>query len=222
MTWRKGLRWDKALSSWVSVATGKPLTALGLKRRKTMAKRGTLKIAKRKPKKKKKAKAKAKAKAKKKPRSKREKAYEAIESMLDKATDKLVKEGYTVDSRIHRNRDGSLDSELRVLPRRGQSVNEILIDMEGSVRAIPKTWISTGIRYRPRETEESGIPGDFRGLSRINSYYQRNTPRKLAANFVTGREINRRTSDRKFRKAEHIIVKVHWNPKDKKPDRDKQ
>lgn len=229
MTWRKGLRWDKALSSWVSVATGRPFTVRGLQRRKTMAKSGKLKLAKIKPKKRKlkpkpkpkpKAKVKAKAKAKVKPRSKREKAYTAIDEMLDKAKKKLEEQGYTTDARMHRNRDGSLDSELRVMPRRGQQVNDILIDMEQDVRAIPNTWISTGIRYKPRETEESGVPGDFRGLSRINSYYQRNTPRKLATNFVTGREINRRMSEKKFRKAEHVVMKVHWNPKNSKPDRD--
>lgn len=230
MTWRKGLRWDKALSSWVGVATGKPFTAKGLQRRKTLAKKGKLKLATIKPKKKKKKpklkpkpKPKVKAKAKKKkvePRSKRDKAYEKIKEMLDKASAKLAELGYATDARVHRNRDGSLDSELRVMPIRGQLINDILIDMEGSVKAIPNTWISTGIRYRPRENEDSGEPGDFRGLSRINSYYQRNTPRKLATNFVTGREINRRMSEKKFRKAEHVVMKVHWNPDDSKPDRD--
>ena len=229
ITWRKGLRWNKALSSWVSVATGRPFTARGLQRRKAMAKAGTLKLAKVQPKKRKpkpnpkpkpKAKVKAKAKAKAKPRSKRDKAYAAIEEMMNKAKAKLAEQGYVVDARLHRNRDGSLDSELRVMPKRGQQVNDIFIDMEQDVRAVPNTWVSTGIRYMPRETEESGVPGDFNGLSRINSYYQRNTPRKLATNFVTGREINRRVGEKKFRKAEHVVMKVHWNPKNTKPDRD--
>ena len=230
MTWRKGLRWDKSKGSWVSVATGRAFTARGLQRRKTMAKAGTLKLArpkpkskkrksKRKPKPKPKAKAKVKAKVKAKPRSKKEKAYTAIEEMLNKAKEKLS-DKYVVDARIHRNRDGTLDSELRVLPRRGQQVNDIFIDMEEDVKAIPNTWISTGIRYKPRETEESGVPGDFRGLNRINAYYQRNTPRKLATNFVTGREINRRMGEKKFRKAEHVVLRIHWNPKNEKPERD--
>ena len=229
MTWRKGLRWDKKLGGWVSVASGKLLTKVGLQRRKTMAKKGTLKIAKPRPKKKvkrtkkaKKPKPKKKAKKAKKakPKDKREVVYDKIKTMLENAQYELSNIGYTSDVKLHRNRDGSLDSELRIIPRRGQSVNEIFIDMEQFVKAIPTTWISTGIRYRPRETEESGIPGDYRGLSRINSYYQKNTPRKLATNFVTAREINKRVSDKRFRKAENVLVKVHWNPKNNKPERD--
>ena len=227
-TWRKGLRWDKALGVWVSVVTGKPLTELGLQRRKTMAKKGTLKIAKRKPKSRPRSKAKVKPKEKSrkkpkkkpekkpKPRSKKGKAFEAIKKVMDFAK-ACLKSDYAVDTRIHENKDGSIDSELRIKPKRGQQVNDIFLDMEGCVTAIPNTWVSTGIRYKPREREEYYIR--FKGLSQANSYYQRNTQRKLATNFVTGRRINERMEVKGRRKPEQVIMRVHWNAKNTKPER---
>ncbi len=218
ITWRKGLRWNKLKQGWVSVATGRVFTKTGLTRRKTMARRGTLKVApKPKPKPKKR---KPEVKPERKPkRTKKEVAYDRMRVELVKIAKQLEGEGYITDSRIHKNKDGTIDGEVRIRPKRGQLVDDIFLDMELASKPVSNTWVSTGIRYKPREDEEFYVK--FQGLSQAGTYYQQNTKKNLPANFTTISVINEHMQARGRRKPEQVYLRLHWNKEDKQPEENK-
>ena len=148
----------------------------------------------------------------------REVAYTRMQAEIKRAARILEDQGYAASTYIHKNVDGSVDAELRVKPQRGEQVNQIFIDMEDASKPVPTTWVSTGVRYAPRETEE--FYTRFMGMSQANAYYQKNT--KLATNFVTGRVINTRLQEKGRRKPETVFLRLHWNPENVKPARSRQ
>lgn len=148
----------------------------------------------------------------------REKAYDRMEASIEETADSLRDEGYEVQTIISRNRDKSIDAEIRVMPKRGQDVTDIMIDIKGATEAVPNTWISTGIRYEPRADEEFYIR--IRGMSQANAYYQRNTEAKHPTNFSTGIDIIDNMEGRGRKKAQHVMMRLHWNPENAKPERE--
>lgn len=148
-------------------------------------------------------------------KAKREIAYQRMKAQVQRAEKALKELGYQADSRTHENADGTIDAELRVKPKRGQQVNDVFLDMESVSRPVPRTWVSTGVRYEPRESEEFYVR--FRGMSQANANYQRSS--RLSLNFVTGRQINTAMQRRGRRKAEQVFLRIHWNESNKQPER---
>lgn len=214
-TWRKGLLWVVG-SGWTVVKTGRLLTATGLARKKSSHRKKyhLPKLAPVKPVKRKRAKPKP-----------RKDTARYISTRLTKemkqSAEHLTAEGYVTDYRVHLNKDGTVDGELRVRPKRGQEVTRIFLRMEENTKPMSAgktdTWISAGTRYKPREKEEFYIR--FMGMSQANTNYSRNKGTFRATNLVGAREIHERMADRGRRKPEQVIMRVHWNKDNKQPTR---
>jgi len=126
--------------------------------------------------------------------------------------------GYAADigKGPHKNKDGSIDAVLRVKPKRGQAVNDVYMDMEDCLAPIPGAYVSSAVRYHPRKDEE--FYTKFMGMSQAQAYYQEMSPEKLHVNFMTGKEIDRRMRERGRKKAEQIVMLIHWNDKYERPE----
>lgn len=193
--WRKGLRWNKKKGGWVEKATGRLLTERAIAHRGEYIRRS--KEIRQAPKEK-------------------QAIYELFKDELKAASQDLQDRGYRADFRVHRNKDGSIDAELRIKPKRGQKVNDVYLDMEEVLAPIPNTFISAGIRYHPRKDEEYYTK--FQGMSQAQAYYQEMSPEKLHVNLLTGRVIDEKMRGRGRRKAEQVFVRLHWNAEHQRPE----
>jgi hypothetical protein len=145
----------------------------------------------------------------------REQTRERIEKAFDEAIDKLGAYQGNIDSRVHVNKDGTIDGELRVYVRRGEDPEEVLTDIENAIGNVPNTWISTGVRFASRGEED--LYTKFQGMSQAQTYYQRNVPSKSKFNFEGGRVIVTRLKQRGRRKPQQVFVRFAWNPEGTQP-----
>lgn len=143
---------------------------------------------------------------------------ENMRQVLMAAVISLESMGYVTDYRVHANKDGSIDSELRVKPKRGQSVTDIFIDMESVLAPLPSTFVTTGVRYYPKDDEETDKYTKFQGMLQAQAYYQKMSWDLLPYNFASGKEIDTRMRARGRRKAEQVFVRINWNPKHERPE----
>lgn len=157
-------------------------------------------------------------------------------TLIDRATEegarRMMGRGHDGAASIAGNADGSIDAEVRVraIPH-GMKVNEILLDLEHSLRDLlgpgwPKgvapAWISAGVRFpaRPHEIDDEDFRKEYkvvRGLAEAFVHWQRQS--KLAENFLTTRLIAKKLHAAGRLKPEQIIVRVHWNPDNNRPRR---
>ena len=191
-SWRRGLRWDKQAKKWRDIEKDRLLTDRELRRRKLFAQRADETRG-------------ADAKQ----------IREGMRSGFSDAVFALREQGYSVDSRTKVNKDGSIDGELRIKPKRGQSTNEAQIDMEASLEPVAGVWVSSGVRYAPQRGDTYD---KYQGMAQAQTYYSRMFPQDYASNMVGGREINELMNKRRNRKAEQVFIRLHWNPEDAQPD----
>jgi len=147
----------------------------------------------------------------------RELMFQLIKDTLREAVRRLKDEyGYAADmGKPHRNKDGSIDAVLRVKPKRGQSVNEAYMDMEDTLAPIPGAFVSSAVRYHPREDER--FYTKFMGMSQAQGYYQEMSPERLHVNFMTGKVIDSEMRKRGRKKAEQVVMLINWNPEHERP-----
>jgi hypothetical protein len=148
-----------------------------------------------------------------------------IQAAIEQGARMLITRGYDAAEAIAGNADGSIDAEVRVraIPH-GVKVNEVLLDAEHALRDRlgPLMWISVGVRFpaRPEEEKDEDFRKEYRvvrGLAEVYVHWQRHT--KLADNFQTSRVITRRLRDVGRLKPEQVIIRIHWNPENRKPRR---
>lgn len=198
-TWRKGLRWDKAAGRWREVKSGKLVSDAQLRKRKGIVKKRTA----------------------------AEVTYDRIKSMLQKAQAQLSErelEGEPIDVsyRIHRNRDGTIDAELKVKPTEDMSVTDVLTEVDEVVKPVPNTFVSTRVRYEPTDwIEASPFDRRFQGMYEIGTNYQRNTRGKLAANINSGKFMDEKATEAGAGAPEQVALRIHWNPDKERPERKK-
>ena len=161
-----------------------------------------------------------------------------IRDMLDKARSGLtstketanleIKRPLDVLTRIHVNRDKSIDSELTIIVPRGMSPRRMIVALERYTSKIPDTWVSVGVRVPPRPEETvSGLFVDLKshkpkkrgkGAYQAGTYYQHSDSQKY--NFATGRKIVSNFANAGRRKPEQVYIRIHWNPDNRKPTRE--
>ncbi len=144
-----------------------------------------------------------------------------IRKQFELACEELREQKYDADFRVHTNRDGSIDAELRIKPGKRQSIPNALIDLEQTVKPIPYTWVSSGLRFDAEGDE--GLRELYirhKGLAQAITHYRRNTGFGLADSLLTSRvKIDSAMKKRKRKKASEVIYRLHWNKDLKKPER---
>lgn len=207
--WRKGLKWNKKKRRWIEVRrrfdkTTKKWRKIerALTHRQVELKIEFARI----------------EQSIKKIKDKRAAVFETLEVTLEQAVQGLIADGYVANKRVHPNVDGTIDGELRVKPKRGQEVRTILTRMEHYFIPVPGTWVSSGVRYYPREDER--YYSRFKGMSQAQAYFSEAPMTYI--NFATGKEIDTQMRKRGRKKAEQVFIRVHWNPANERPDTPEQ
>lgn len=125
---------------------------------------------------------------------------------------------------VHRYRDGQVDGELSLEVPRGMSEDKlyrILLEAFGQNPGSigPGYWLSIGQRYSIKEGEE--VYRRYKGMNEIATYYASMARRGIvAATFGVARDMMTPGAKEKYgRKASMVFVRLHWNPKRKKPER---
>jgi len=131
-------------------------------------------------------------------------------------------EGMESKSRVHENKDGSVDGEWVVAVPKRMSMDDLSIAMEESFgrTAISRDmWISYGARYVIKEDDE--VYRRNKGMNQVATKYHRaETRARVVKVFATLRAIMD-TMKRKMhgRRPTQVFLRLSWNPEDAKPTR---
>jgi hypothetical protein len=170
-------------------------------------------------------------------------ALKRIKTMMQSAEEFLAAKGVDSKVYIHVNRDDSIDAELKIQGQRGlptRNLFKMLHQPRGGAfpnQNIRGLWVSVGVRFNYQNDFDPY--SRFKGLSQIQSHYRRylgepgTTERLtlpltfLAAEKITERVEGRIDRDGKRRekvtrkKADHLFVRLNWNPDNRQPARPK-
>lgn len=125
--------------------------------------------------------------------------------------------------RVVRNRDGSVDGELRLPIQRGVQERDVIKRISqavdnGSFYPPPGSWLSMGARYNPDVISSAKGADDYRvwwGKVDVGAPYQR--ARFSAENLGTALRYADAMRKRYRRKASEVTIRIHYNPRDRRP-----
>ncbi len=147
-------------------------------------------------------------------------AYRKIDVMLGKAVTKFGKPG--ASKSVFQNRDFTIDGEFLYHIPKGETLRELLLDLEPCFKPVTHTWVSLGLRFEPggMSKDEKERYKKFQGMLEAFTYWRRFTLYGLAGAFATLRDIADNMKRKKRRKAVQFLARIHWNSDDTKPNRE--
>lgn len=152
-----------------------------------------------------------------------EEAYATIQSRLEAAREQLP-EGYDGRVLMHAYADGSVDGELYVIVPPGLhqgSAAWALNNAVGAVAVGKHYWVSTGARFTHQRGEE--WYRKHGGLNQVETNYQRAVEANIPEeNLILRKKVLTGMREKYGREAHSVFLRLHWNPEDKQPKRDKE
>jgi len=141
---------------------------------------------------------------------------EVIETWLALTRDKLGLEG---KAQVVRNADGSYDGEIRMPLPRGTDDLSIIRRLTRYARPPPGYWFSVGTRYEPStiDAKYRDTYLEWRGKVDVATFYFRSRywKEQLASAYSNSKKMAAEWD----RKAHEVVLRVNWNPADKKRSR---
>jgi hypothetical protein len=128
------------------------------------------------------------------------------------------------DVRIHKNRDGSIDGELSYETVRGQPTYgsgsasfrlESAFDTQHAVGH--RFWLAIVFRFIAPDKDD--IYRKWQGMLEVWTHYRRCTRTKMIAAFEAADLIARNIERKHRRKVSYVLVRLHWNPENARPQR---
>jgi len=124
---------------------------------------------------------------------------------------------------VFRNPDDTIDGQLTFagFPR-GTTYADIFsalgsaFDLTG--RFMPGTWISMGVRWPMAHTDDDDRYDHYRGLNQHCFYWQRATEQKIIGHYLDLLGAAKNMREWGWRKITHLIIRLHWNRYDRKPE----
>lgn len=119
--------------------------------------------------------------------------------------------------------DDTIDGELSVNVPRGMSTRDLIKKLRDAFETQPKRlgpeyWLSVGERFVIKEDEE--VYRRNKGMNEIQTYYSRISRATIAPVFGAARDKMTPGAEKKYhRKAEMVFIRLHWNPRNAKPQR---
>ncbi len=147
-------------------------------------------------------------------------AYATILARLEDAKARLP-EGTHGRILIHPYVDGSVDGELYMDVPDGEDTRIAEFDMQEAFDLVSvgqRYWISVGARYQVKTDDERYKRS--RGMVQVQTNYQRANRANIAESHLILRNKIARGMDRTFgEEAEHLFIRLHWNPENGQPKR---
>ncbi len=134
---------------------------------------------------------------------------------------KLEARGYATRVLVVRNSDKSVDGELRVIVPRGTSERDIMRDTLMDMRLPKGTWFAAGARYAPDTVSpEARVEyATWYGKLDVTQWYARTNRQNRAERLNDAYGMIETMHKRWRRKALEIVLRINYNPKDRRPDR---
>jgi len=119
-----------------------------------------------------------------------------------------------------RNADKTVDGQLTISLPHGVTVIELIGALEDAIRLAGSyrrgTWISGGLRWPQKHSDDDDRYDHYRGLNQLTFYWQRSG--KFINHLEALKGSGKALQEWGWRKAAQMLVRVHWNRYDKKPE----